>query len=275
MYRLRCGIIAFSSYIVICFSSFGQGLANSWWILDSNKIESSLVFRPHHDSLSVFGIEKIKKRKFALFPKDSNGFASHLSGSGEWTFHPKENNGLDNSADVETIRMKQSSANFQTVQISSSLLDKLINSSSGDGEFTKGLVYRMPHKIHGIKSIAKLGQSYFRPILFRQNEFFSELVIDFEVLNDRLQTVLHPPGSSDAFYLKDLKGNRYLLVDQFGFDGFGPASFEKGFRRKIVLVFEKVPENLGVLDLIEGDCSVGCWSAYRIKLDKPNLFTVY
>lgn len=131
----------------------------------------------------------------------------------------------------------------------------------------EGYMRRFPTQILEVKSIGALSQPYFKPIELRQTGITTELTVNLSISQQDIQGTLNAPGSSDAFYLRDNNGTKYKIVDQLGFGGFVTKTLRKGDEIELVLIFEKMPENITSFSLIEGDCSEGCWHAYDIKVE--------
>ena len=133
----------------------------------------------------------------------------------------------------------------------------------------EGYMRRFPTKVLNVRSIGALGQSYFKPQNLTHTGSTTELTVKISIPDEEnLSGYLSEPGSSSAFYLRDDNGNRYDILDQLGFGGFQSQNLAPGEEINLVLIFEKMPEEILSFSLIEGDCTAGCWNAYDIKVEE-------
>lgn len=107
----------------------------------------------------------------------------------------------------------------------------------------------------------------------RFTENATEVLLVFESETGPISGTLHPPGADFAFFLRDLKGNQYNLLSQFGWNGseknsFGSMVIDVDTEHHMILFFEPAPNPASInnLSLIEGVCESNCWNFYDIRL---------
>jgi hypothetical protein len=104
-----------------------------------------------------------------------------------------------------------------------------------------------------------------------------EIVLMFKEMPNDYTGTLNPPGSDNAFFIRDEFGNRYNLISQQGWGGqekkgYGSYVIEAETENHILLFFEPVNnyQNVNNLSLIEGVCESGCWNFYDVRLKDQN-----
>lgn len=111
----------------------------------------------------------------------------------------------------------------------------------------------------------------FKPLEVRQTLKNTEVKVQLTSNQSKFACTLYAPGSEKAFMIRDLKGNTYRLLGQYGFMGSdSPGGFGKRTigqeTIEFTLVFEKVPSTITTFSLIEGTCEENCWNVYDIKV---------
>ncbi len=101
----------------------------------------------------------------------------------------------------------------------------------------------------------------------------TEVLLLFKKRSQDYGGTLHFPGADFAYFLRDLRGNRYDLISQFGWDGpdkgnYGSTQIPKDTEKHVILFFDPVdsPSSVNNLSLIEGQCENNCWNFYDIRL---------